>query len=103
MIFTIIFSLSVLLYITVLILGFIIGRMTLNKDDVLNSSLLQIKNSPLKTKQQIKKVISIDEKKIVTNIKTESLIKNGEIGVLSIINDDVGTSVSKLTQFKKNK
>lgn len=50
-----------------------------------------------------KKAISIDESRVVTNVVTQDLVRNGELGVKVESNDSVGSSVSKLASLKKNK
>jgi len=86
-----IFSIHVLLYMTALGLGFVIGKVT-------NPTIY---NHP---SVHHKKIVEIDDKKFVTNITTDKLIKKGvELGTHVTVNDDVGASVSKLSQLKKNK
>lgn len=95
-----IFSIQVLLYVTAFGLGFVIGKITGPKI----SDPIDAKGSFFKPVQRQKKVVEIDEKKFVTDIITDRLIKKGgELGTQVIVNDDVGASASKLAQLKKNK
>lgn len=94
-----IFSIYVLLYITVFGLGFVIGKVTAG----LWIDQIDAKSSFFKPILKNKKVVEIDEKTFVTDITTNKLTKKGaDLGTQVIVNDDVGTSVSKLSQFKKN-
>lgn len=95
-----IFSIHVLLYITALGLGFVIGKVT--SPTIYNQ--IDAKGSFFNPSAHHKKIVEIDDKKFVTNIATDKLIKKGvELGTHVTVNDDVGTSVSKLSQLKKNK
>lgn len=57
----------------------------------------------IKSQVQPKKTISIDESRVVVNVKTQELVRNGELGVKVESEDEVGSSVSKLASLKKNK
>lgn len=95
-----IFSIQVLLYVTAFGLGFVIGKITGPKIP----DQIDAKGSFFKPAHRQKKIVEIDDKKFVTDITTEKLIKKGgELGTQVTVNDDVGTSVSKLAQLKKNK
>lgn len=55
-------------------------------------------------KQLVKKKISIDETKYVTDISTDDLeSKGGALGVVSQTKDNISTAASKLAQLKKLK
>lgn len=95
-----IFSIHVLLYITAFGLGFVVGKITGPKIP----DQIDAKGSFFKPMQRQKKIVEIDDKRFVTDITTDKLIKKGgELGTQVIVNDDVGAAVSKLAQLKKNK
>lgn len=50
-----------------------------------------------------KKAINIDESRVVTNVTTQELVRNGELGTKIESDDSVGSSVSKLASLKKNR
>lgn len=89
--------------ITAFMLGFLMGRVTFIK----HYSNLDEK-SPLQRfgsgSSKQKKNIAIDDKKFVTDISTDTLEKKGnDLGSKVVSNDDVQSSVVKLSQFKKKK
>lgn len=97
-----ILMIGVLLYITSFILGFVVGRITVNKD--LSDPRIEPKGSFFKNESKQRKLVEIDEKKFVTDISTNSLEKKGkDLGTKTTVEDDVGSSVSKLAALKKNK
>ena len=91
----------ILLYITVFILGFVLGRSTKSiKEEHL--AVFETKNAFSKHDSNQASIVSIDEKKFVTSISTSALQKRGkELGTNVIVDDDVGTAVSKLILLKK--
>jgi hypothetical protein len=92
---------SILLYTTAFILGFIIGRSTRTIAEK-SSVDFEPKRMFPKSEREQRKVVSIDEKKFVTSISTDTLQKKGkELGIQHTVEDDVGVAVSKLTQLKK--
>ena len=94
-----VFSIHVLLYMTAFILGFVVGKVTSG----LQIDQIDTKGSFFKQTVKNKKVVEIDEKTFVTDTTANKLVKKGaELGIQIIVNDDVGASVSKLSQFKKN-
>ncbi len=94
---------GILLYATIFILGFIIGRLTKNATIELPMELEpKLKNHFPAQEAKRRKVVRIDEKKFVTSVSIDSLQKKGkELGVNDIVEDDVDTAVSKLTLLKK--
>ena len=95
-----IFTIQMLLYVTAFGLGFVIGKITGPRI----ADPIDAKGSFFNPVQRQKRVVEIDDKKFVTDITTDKLIKKGgELGTQVIVNDDVGTSVSRLAQLKKNK
>ena len=98
---SIVIASSVLLYATAFILGFLVGRSTKN---VVEKSSIDFEPKSLfpKNERDRRKIVSIEEKKFVTSISTDTLQKKGkELGTQLVVEDDVGTAVSKLTQLKK--
>lgn len=97
-----IIAINVLLYGTAFILGFIVGRITSKKD--LSDPRLDPRGSFFKPEDRQRKIVEIDEKKFVTAISTNSLERKGkDLGTKTVVDDDVGASVSKLSLLKKNK
>lgn len=89
-------------YITAFMLGFLMGRITFQKGYTPRNE-----ESPLQrfgVSKEKKKSITIDNKKFVTDISTDTLEKKGnDLGSKVVSNDDVQSSVVKLSQFKKKK
>jgi len=99
---SIVITTSILLYGTAFIVGFIIGRMTVNS--VISEYTIDAKGSFFKPEAKKSKYVEIDEKKFVTSISIDSLEKKGkDLGTQTIVEDDVGSSASKLAMLKKNK
>lgn len=93
-------AISVMLYGTAFILGFIVGRFNINHmNEQVDSNVSFLKSS----KSAIpKKHIKIDEKKFVTAVKTDSLEKKGKsLGNKTVVDDDLNSAVLKLSQLKK--
>ena len=91
-------SLQVFSYIVSLIIGFILGRMSQQQqqDKVINS-----KSGFFKQEAKKKKEVKLDERTFVTSTSIETLVKkNGEIGLSTVVEDNVSASVSKLAQLK---
>lgn len=89
------------MYATAFIMGFLVGRVTMLKSYV--HYMNEDKNKE-DTKRVAKKTIMIDDKKFVTNVSTDALEKKGkDLGVKILADDNVQSSVVKLSQFKKNK
>jgi len=98
---TTIISLQVFSYLISLILGFILGRVTLPR---MMDNRIDAKGSFLKPEMKQKKLVMMDERKFVTEISIDSLQKkSGDLGTSVTINDDVAASASKLAHLKKNK
>lgn len=96
-----ILTLNVLLYATAFILGFVVGRITNPLKSLASNDAITAKGSFLNPPTK-RKAVSIDERKFVTDIATETLEKKGgELGKQTTVNDDVGTAVSKLAMLKK--
>lgn len=94
-------TIGVLLYATIFILGFIVGRLTKSPS---GGKIHEVVDNRVYSKSESKqrKVVSIDDKKFVTSISTEALQKKGkELGTQVVVEDDVGSAVSKLTLLKK--
>jgi len=91
-------AISVMLYGTAFVLGFLVGR---SNASPIASSLE--KGSFLKsTSTKAKTAVQIDEKRFVTSISTDSLEKKGkDLGTQTVVNDSVDSAVSKLAMLKK--
>ena len=90
---------NILLYATAFILGYILGKMNSVQQPGTISPTSMV---PFTRTQKPKKIVTIDEKKFVTEISTSTLQKKGgELGTQVVVEDDVGASVSKLAQLKK--
>lgn len=90
---------NILLYATAFILGYIVGKMSVSQQSsvIPTGSVVSITKA-----QRPRKVVTIDEKKFVTEISTTTLQKKGsELGTQVVVEDDVGASVSKLALLKK--
>ena len=90
---------NILLYATAFILGYIVGKMNSVQqiDTITSTSMI-----PFTKVQKPKKIVTIDEKKFVTEVSTNTLQKKGrELGTQTVVEDNVGASVSKLAQLKK--
>jgi len=97
-----ILTLNVLLYLTSFILGFVVGRITNPLKSLELNASIDAKRSFLN--QPKKKVVSIDDRKFVTDISTDKFEKKGgELGKQTTISDDVGSAASRLAMLKKNK
>lgn len=97
-----ILTLNVLLYATAFILGFVVGRITNPLKSLGSNDAITAKGSFFNPPK--KKVVSIDERKFVTDITTETLEKKGgELGKQVTVNDDVSAAASRLAMLKKNK
>jgi len=95
-------SMNILLYFTAFVLGCIVGRMTGKPD--LGDPRIDPKGSFFKPEVRQRKQVEIDEKTFVTNVSTDSLEKKcKDLGTQITVEDDVGSSVSKLAMLKKNK
>jgi hypothetical protein len=99
---------SLLLYLTALLVGFLIGRTTApvtgsrTQNSESEVSNIDAKGSFFKPEKREKKVVKIDDSTFVTNVSSDSLEKKGnDLGTESSVEDDVGSSVSKLAQLKK--
>lgn len=92
------------MYATAFILGFLVGRVTSPKSYIHHADENQNESSFKRAVKEKRKAITIDDKKFVTNISTNTFEKKGaELGAKIIADDDVQSSVIKLSQFKKNK
>ena len=92
-----ILMIGILLYVTAFILGFLVGRTTGHSPSPIDS-----KGSFFKPETRQKRQVEIDEKKFVTTISTDSLVKKGkELGTQTVVDDDVALSASKLAMLKK--
>lgn len=93
---------NILLYGTAFILGFIVGRITMKQN--FGDPRIDPKGSFFNPEARQRKIVQIDEKKFVTDVSTNSFEKKGkDLGTQTTVEDDVGTSVSKLAMLKKNK
>jgi len=99
--YVMIVTIGVLLYATIFILGFIVGRTTRGSSVRQAHEIIDGK-AYSKPESAQRKVVRIDDKKFVTSISTEALQKKGkEFGTQVVVEDDVGSAVSKLTLLKK--
>jgi hypothetical protein len=105
-------GLEVLLYLTSLLTGFILGRITNSRSSLtIEQNKFVDTTSPIskdvdriQRQEKKRKIVEIDEKTYVTDVTTNSLIKKGgDLGTQTTVDDDVGASVSRLAQLKKNK
>ena len=102
---------SLLVYVTAFALGFVIGRITsgqskqiiLNVPDIVPSSGHRVVEH--KTSEILKKKnVTIDDTRFVTSVSSNLLANTGkDLGTKIVVEDNVGDSVSKLAQLKKNK
>lgn len=93
-------SLQVFSYLTSLILGFILGRMTTLR---VSDDKIDARGSFFKPEAK-KKAVVMDERRFVTDVSTSSLEKkSGDLGTSITVNDDVATSASRLAHLKKNR
>lgn len=92
-----------------ILIGFAIGRLTAQKQtEVTDKSTLQPPrkfnfNSSGDNELAIQKnILSIDDRVYVTSVASDDLQKVGtDIGNTSVVEDDIGSSVSKLAHLKK--
>ena len=98
---------SFLLFQISLLLGFILGRITgssprVNVSDSLPAPRKFNFNSQETTKEINQKSLSIDDRVFVTTVASDNLQKIGsDLGQTSSVDDDIGSSVSKLAHLKK--
>jgi hypothetical protein len=96
-----IISLQIIAYLTALILGYSLGKISRLSS---SNSSIDPKGSFLNQKNRQRKEVIMDERTFVTALSTDTLQKkSGELGTSTTVNDDVAASVSKLAQLKKNK
>lgn len=83
--------------------GFALGRVTSGKTSSEFSESSSSKSTVSKQARIEKlKSVKIDEAKFVTNISFDALKKSGQdLGNNSVVDDDIGSSVSKLAQLKR--
>lgn len=92
-----------------ILIGFVLGRVTASRQiEGIEKNTLQPPrkfnfNSSGDTEPTIQKnILSIDDTVYVTAVTSDSLQKVGsDIGQTSIVEDDIGSSVSKLAHLKK--
>jgi translation initiation factor 6 (eIF-6) len=90
-------AISIMLYGTAFILGFIVGRFNINSQSNHNTSFLNSSSSVVPKKQ-----IKIDEQKFITAVDTRSFEKKGKsLGNKTVVNDNLDSAVLKLSQLKK--
>jgi hypothetical protein len=88
----------VFVFINTLIVGYLIGRFTTN-NGVNNNLKSFFQNNQ---KETIKHNLSIDDKKIVVDIKTDGLEKKyDKLGDLKTTEDNISNSVNKLKNLKR--
>jgi hypothetical protein len=69
-----------------------------------NSFVSGVINSQRDQKTQVRKKVTIDETKYVTDISTEALeLKGSSLGVVTQTSDNITTAANKLAQLKKMK
>ena len=86
------------------LLGYLMGKSKGSARQDVNEEKLTI--NPFKGTTPSKKMmeVKIDEARFVTKVKDDAFVKNdNELGKSTSVDDDIGLSVSKLAQLKKNK
>ena len=104
------FVIPFLVYLSAIVVGFILGRITgdyksvrVEKRDV-DDQKINAKGSFFKPEKREKKIVKIDDSTFVTTVASDSLEKKGiNLGTESSVEDNVSASVSKLAQLKKNR
>jgi hypothetical protein len=82
-----------------LIIGYLLGRLTTNNGVNINNKSFF---SKLKDEKFLNSVISIDDKKFVTDIKTDGLERKFEtLGDIKTTKDNISNSVDKLKNLKR--
>lgn len=95
----IIIVLIILIYLNSLFIGFLLGR--LYGFGGVSNSTTQSFFTKQKTDQVVKNNLSIDDKKIVVDIKTDTLEKKyNTLGDVTQKSDDISSSVNKLKNLK---
>lgn len=87
------------------LVGFLLGRTSSNDRSAENQNMFKAQ-SIRKAEHVTEKLASvkIDDTKFVTNVTAEKFVKVGqELGKSSSVEDDIGSSVSKLAQLKQRK
>lgn len=85
------------------IVGFLFGRHFFLHAQQLQSDTFTYKKNSQQHNNKMKEV-KIDEARFVTKVKDEAFEKNDkELGKSTSVDDDIGSSVSRLAQLKKNK
>ena len=86
------------------ILGFLLGKSTKSESSLAGFSERTTDSN--KSHKSLGKMVAlkIDDTRFVTKIQDDGLVKKGnDLGTSSSVEDDIGSSVSKLAQLKKNK
>lgn len=96
------FAIYLLIYPTAFLLGFLFGKLSIIKIEKQVSLNEEERHHILKDSfQKKKKDVKIDESKFVTSITSSSLENRGKsVGNNVEVDDDIGSSVSRLSQLK---
>ena len=85
------------------IVGFLLGRNTRRGENIISADTKSLFDRQGNTPAKMK-VLKIDEAKFVTKVQDSALAKSTkELGKAMSVDDDIGSSVSRLAQLKKNK
>jgi len=84
-------------------LGFVLGRITKNSSSNSQEEPKVRFGSRNETMTKMK-ILKIDEARYVTKVSDDKFVKTGnELGKTSAVDDDIGSSVSRLAQLKQRK
>jgi len=86
------------------LLGYLMGKSKGSSNQSTNDERTQFNHSKSTPTSKKMLEVKIDEARFVTKVKDDALVKNDkELGKNTSVDDDIGLSVSKLAQLKKNK
>lgn len=96
------FSLLILLNVVFFFLGYIVGKLNNNNYIYQEKNINKTNDKKSKNAVRTNIPISIDEKKIVTVIKTDKLEKKFDnLGDKTIVKDNIDDNINRLKQIKK--
>lgn len=96
------FSLLILLNVVFFFLGYIVGKLNNNNYIYPEKNTNKLKDKKSKNAGDTNIPISIDEKKIVTVIKTDKLEKKFDnLGDKIVVKDNIDNNINRLKQIKK--
>ena len=85
------------------VLGFLLGK-SLRSESTLETIDQSFRSGRSHKSSEKMAAVKIDATRFVTKIQDDGLVKKGnDLGTSSSVEDDIGSSVSKLAQLKKNK